>query len=126
MCEGNGEVMENSDWACIINIEKRRDTGQAYLTFKRVKIRYKFKSDLTYFNHPFAEDNGVKLVDDIHLDESLSELTLATDLDGAEIKTRKGSRTAAEREVISDEEAAKFLDFEIVRSKHQVKPGEAA
>ena len=118
--------MENSDWVGIINIEKRRDTGQNYLTFKRVKIRYKFKSDLTYFNHPFAEDNGVRLVDDIHLDESLSELTLATDLDGAEIKNRKGSRTAAERDVISDEEAAKFLDFEIVRSEHQIKPGEAA
>ena len=38
LCEYNGEIIENSDWVCIINVEKKRDTGQYYLTFKRVII----------------------------------------------------------------------------------------
>lgn len=73
--------MENSDFACIINLEEKRDTKQFYLTFKRTKIRYR-PTPLTYFNHPFALENRMRLLDDIHLQQSLSEESLGSDLEG--------------------------------------------
>lgn len=101
---GAWEVQENSDWCCIINVEKKRGTEQYYLTFKRVKIRYRDPNDLGYFNHPFEITNRIKLLDDVHLETSLSEESLATDFDGiADIVASKGKRNAKEREVVEDE-----------------------
>lgn len=102
------EIVENSDVVIIINKEKKRQTGQYYLTFKRVKIRYKDLSDLTYFNHPFDPNNGMKLLDDIHLDHSLSEDSLVSDFDPVELVDKKGKRTAVEREVLEDDELFMF------------------
>lgn len=96
------EVIENSDWVCIINVEQKRGTKQFYLTLKRVKIRYRDPNDLTYFNHPFELGNKMKLLDDIHLDRSLSEISLASDFDAIEMDNRKGKRTATTREVVDD------------------------
>ena len=96
------EVQENSDFVCIINVEKKRATGQYYLTFKRVKIRYKDISDLGYFNHPFAGNNKMRLIDDIYLDECLSEDSLAAEFDGVELLNTKGKRNATEREEIDE------------------------
>ena len=101
-CEHNGEVIENSDWVCIINIEKKRSTGQYYLTFKRVKIRYRDPNDLGYFNHPFEMGNRIRLLDDIHLETSLSEESLSSDFDAVDLGNKKGKRNAVEREVIDD------------------------
>ena len=75
------EIMENSDFACIINLEEKKDTGQFYLTFKRTKIRYR-PTPLVYFNHPFALENRMRLLDDVHLQQSLSEESLGSDLEG--------------------------------------------
>lgn len=75
------EIQENADFACIINLEEKKDTGQFYLTFKRTKIRYK-PTQLTYFNHPFALENRMRLLDDLHLPQSLSEESLGSDLEG--------------------------------------------
>ena len=63
--------MENSDWACIINLEEKKDDKQLYLSFSRVKMRYK-PSKRTMFSHPFNIDNRMMLMDDIGLDNSLS------------------------------------------------------
>lgn len=96
-------MIENADWVCIINVEQKRETGQYYLTFKRVKIRYKDLSDLGYFNHPFQSNNRIQLIDDIDLPQSLSEDSLTSDFDGVDLLNKKGKRNATEREVIEDD-----------------------
>jgi len=102
------EIVENCDWVCIINVEKKRSTGQYYLTFKRVKIRYKNVSDLGYFNHPFEMNNRMRLIDDIYMEKSLSEDSLASDFDGVDLLNKKGKRNATEREEIED---SSLFDF---------------
>ena len=97
------EVIENADCAIILNVEKKRQTGQHYLTFKRVKLRYKDTSDLSYFNHPFNPNNKMQLQDDIYLDHSLSEDSLVSDFDAVNLLNKKGNRNAVEREVIEDD-----------------------
>ena len=96
------EVIENSDWVCIVFVEQKRDTGQYYLTFKRVKIRYKNISDLGYFNHPFDGENRMRLIDDIELGKSISEDSLVSDFDGVDLLNKKGKRQATSREEIDD------------------------
>ena len=103
-----GEVVENADWACIVNVEQKRSTKQFYLTFKRIKIRYREKSNLTYFNHPFAGGGKITLIDDVDMPESLSELSLSSDFDGSDINAVKGSRTATAREVVDNDDIFDF------------------
>lgn len=102
LSEYHGEVIENSDWVCILQLEKKRDTGQYFLTFKRVKIRYKNVSDNGFFHHPFELDNRMKLIDDINLAESLSEESLECNFDAATLPNMKGRQNAKEREDITD------------------------
>ena len=103
------EVVENADWVCIINVEKKRETGQYYLTFKRVKIRYKNISDLGYFNHPFDGENRMRLIDDIELGKSISEDSLVSDFDGVDLLNKKGKRQATERE--REDDSSDLFDF---------------
>ncbi|MDD3172080.1 MAG: DnaB-like helicase C-terminal domain-containing protein [Herbinix sp.] len=97
------EVIENSDFACIINLvsvkqpSKKKtdeDTSQFYLTFKRVKIRYKPMQVSNIFSHPFEFGNRIKLLDDVNLKESLSIINVNNDMSGTERneknKTRRG------------------------------------
>lgn len=100
------EVIENSDWNCIINVEKKRNTGQYYLTFKRVKMRYRDigGDELGYFNHPFEGENRMMLIDDLYLDKSLSEDSLVSDFDGVDLSNKKGNRTAIERDIEPEED----------------------
>jgi len=102
------EVIENTDVAIIINVEKKRQTGQYYLTFKRVKIRYKDLSEISYFNHPFNPNNKMQLEDDLLLDHSLSEDSLVSDFDAVDLLNKKGKRTATERETVADEDVFLF------------------
>lgn len=107
---GAWEVQENSDWCCIINVEQKRSTGQYYLTFKRTKIRYRDPNDLGYFNHPFEISNRIKLIDDIELEEVLSEESLTSDFEGViDINVAKMNRQAKKREVVEDED--NIFDF---------------
>ena len=108
LCEYNGEIIENADWVCIINVEKKRDTGQYYLTFKRVKIRYKDLSDMGYFNHPFEGENRMRLIDDLYLDKSLSEDSLVSDFGGVDLLNKNGKRQATERD---DDSSSDLFDF---------------
>jgi len=111
------EVMENADWTCIINIEKKKGTENYYLTFKRVKIRYRDPNDIGYFNHPFVSGNRMMLIDDVELDKCLSETSLATDFEGVDLTSNKGKRTAIEREVIDDDEDDIFDFKSTINSK---------
>lgn len=64
-------IVENSDFACIINLEEQKSTGQLFLSFNRVKIRY-YRGKRTTFSHPFNVENKMMLLDDIMLDNTLS------------------------------------------------------
>lgn len=92
------DLLENSDWVCILNIEVKRDDGSRWLTMNEIKKRYKTMTDQKYFNHPFAEGSTIMLVDDVNLDRSLSRVSLASDLPGASSDLSfRGSRSAKER-----------------------------
>ena len=102
------DLLENSDWVCVINIEKKRGTEDYYLTFKRTKIRYADLSNgVTYFNHPFADNNKIRLMDDLYLHDSLSEESLASDFIGVTNATgKKGRNNAIDREEVEDNNEA--------------------
>jgi replicative DNA helicase len=106
------EVMENADWACIINVEKKRGAEQQYyLTLKRIKIRYRDPNDLSYFNHPFEMGNKIRLLDDVHLETSLSETSLASDFDAVDLNSKRGKKNATEREIVDDDDSNDLFDF---------------
>ena len=75
------DLIQESDWVCFINIEMQKSTGKWFLTFKRLKIRGK-KDPLAvdYFNHPFVNNNGIRLEPDVNKPEPLSIISLASDL----------------------------------------------
>ena len=105
------EVVENADWACTVNIERDKSSGQNYLSFNRFKIRYRPISEKTFFSHPFDMENEMKLLDDVHLEASLSKQTLSTDFERIELSSKKGKRVATEREVIGGSEPTSLFDF---------------
>ena len=105
------EVQENADWACILNVEQKKSTGQYYLTFKRIKTRYRCPEGLGYFNHPFEMGGKIRLLDDYNLEESLSEDSLKSDFEGVDLNTeKKGKRTATKRDII-DNDDENIFDF---------------
>lgn len=119
------EIMENADWVSIINIEQKRETNQYYLTFKRVKIRYKFDSELSYFNHPFVAENRVRLMDDLGYPEHLSEISLSSDLQGGELVMKKGKRTSSDRTMVDADsnDAVSVFNFKLRSLEKQIIPG---
>lgn len=72
------EIIENSDWVCIINPETKEDTDELYMSFSLIKRRYRSSEDteklrrITYFNQPFRPGNEICLVDDLDRDEALA------------------------------------------------------
>ena len=82
---GAWEIVENSDWTCILNQETKPGTNELYMTFKLVKRRYRsIEADedmrrLQYFSHPYEKENTIRLIDDIDLDKPLSVYSLASD-----------------------------------------------
>ena len=100
------DLVENSDWVCVINIEKKKGSDTYYLTFKRTKIRYADQANgVTYFNHPFADGDKIRLIDDLYLNKSLSEESLASDFVGANnVVGKKGRSNAKERDDLSTKE----------------------
>ena len=80
------EIIENADWSCIINPDKKQGTDEPYLDFKLIKRRYRsFEaseelSRMTYFTHPYDGKSSCRLIDDINLDKSVSCSTLSVDL----------------------------------------------
>jgi len=75
------DLIQESDWVCFINLEMQKSTGKWFLSFKRLKIRGK-KDPLSidYFNHPFVNNNGIRLEPDVNKPEPLSVVSLASDL----------------------------------------------
>jgi hypothetical protein len=78
------EVMENPDMTIGLNLERKRDTGVLYLSFSRLKERYRPSTKLTYFNQPFQRDNEFSLRDDILMAKPLGIISLGSDMEGAD------------------------------------------
>ena len=115
------EIVENCDWICIIFVEKKKSTDQYYLTFKRIKIRYKELTDLGYFNHPFESNNKMRLLDDINLEKSLSEDSLVAEFEGVDLLSKSGKRNAKDRDIVEDDSDSLFDFSKQISSKKQRK-----
>lgn len=73
-----------------------------------------------YFNHPFAKGGRIRLVDDLNLKKSLSELSLASDFEGINLDGKKGKKNAVMREVdkqIMSAAGSDVFDFAKAKSK---------
>lgn len=79
------EVIETSDWAAVLNSEYKPGTDEKYMTINVVKRRRIDMADAdmeryTYLAHPFAKNNGMRLIDDINLGKILSLQSLVSDI----------------------------------------------
>ena len=98
--------IENSDVVIIINPEVKSDSNELFLTFKLLKRRYRSAEEdeklrrLEYFNHPFAHDNGIRLIDDLEMAKPLSLESLSTKFEAVDDK--RGKTNAVERETKED------------------------
>lgn len=102
------DIIEDSDWVCLINPEIQISTGQKFLTFKRLKIRGKSEVSETggnpvdYFNHPFDIEHGIKLQTDVDKDHGVSVMSLATDLESIEEKENEFKELPKKRPSLDD------------------------
>ena len=61
------------------------------------------------------------MIEDIYLEHSLSEDSLATDFEGVDLNIdKKGNRTAVERKIINDTEDNDIFDFAASINKKKV------
>lgn len=86
------EVQWNADMLIGLNLERKKDTNQLYITFVRMKERYKPQSNLTYFNQPFHRENEFMIQNDIMLTKTLGIISLATDMEGVDANGLFNSR----------------------------------
>lgn len=80
------EILETSDFAAALNIEYKPGTDDRFICVNVLKRRRieSSESDMakyTYLAHPFARNNGLRLIDDIHLDKVLSLKSLSSEID---------------------------------------------
>ena len=103
------EVLEVADFLALVNIEYKPGTDDKYLTMNVVKRRRIDQSQAefakyTYLAHPFAKNNGLRLLDDLYLDKVLSLQSLSTDINGITSKEKENAvprlKTLEEREFI--------------------------
>lgn len=83
------DMLENCDWAAILNVEVERRTSIRYLTIKEIKKRYKSTSQIDYFNQPFVEGSTIQLVEDVNFDKPVGKYSLASDLVGINMKAEE-------------------------------------
>ena len=104
-------VIEVADWACVLNIETKNNTDDRYLIMNVVKRRRIDTSagelsKYTYLAHPFQKNNGLKLIDDIHLGKILSLQSLVNDID--DIVSSEKANTVPRNKL----EHQEFVDFD--------------
>ena len=80
------EIAEIADWLGLCNITYKPGTDERYLEINVAKRRRIDAADAefakyTYLAHPFAKNNGLRLIDDINLNKVLSLQSLSTDID---------------------------------------------
>jgi archaellum biogenesis ATPase FlaH len=107
---GRGAISES--WAMLKNLDaaffvhREEDTdGNEYMCFLKIKFRGKsgkFKKKNkkkmfeSYVAHPFDPENGIKLMDDIHLAEPLSRITLDDNMNENVTKKNRSMRERKE------------------------------
>jgi replicative DNA helicase len=80
------EVCETADFVCLCNITYKPGTDDKFMELSVVKRRRIDQSEaefakFTYLAHPFAKNNGLRLIDDMNLDKVLSLQSLVSDID---------------------------------------------
>ena len=83
------EIIETADWSAVLNIEYKPGTDDKYMIINVVKRRRIDNNEAdfaqyTYLAHPFSKKNGLRLIDDYHLDKVLSLRSLVTDIDSVD------------------------------------------
>lgn len=97
------EIVENSDWLCVVNPEVKQDTGELYLTLKLLKRRYRSKENedkmrrLDYFNQPFVPGSEIRLIEDADEVKTVALTSLANTFEGFEDTTKRGPKNAVDR-----------------------------
>lgn len=97
------DLIQESDWVCFVNLEMQKSTGKWFLSFKRTKIRG--KRDMLaadYFNHPFVNNNGIRLEPDVLKPESVSVISLASDLVSIDDSNMETTGSARKRPKVED------------------------
>lgn len=89
------DLIQESDFVCFVNLEMQKSTGKWFVSFKRTKIRgKKDPMAVDYFNHPFVNNNGIRLEPDVNQPEPISIVSLASDLVSIDDQqTDTGART---------------------------------
>lgn len=97
------DLIQESDWVCAINLEMQRSTGKWFLSFKRTKMRGKQDpTAMEYFNHPFVNNNGIRLEPDVNKPEPISVISLASNLVSIDDTTPNIVGSARKRPNVSD------------------------
>jgi hypothetical protein len=97
------DMLENCDWAAILNVEIERSTGIRYLTIKEIKKRYKSLTEVTYMNQPFKEGSTIQLVEDFGKEKSAAKISLASEFVAVNpSQDRRGEKNAKKRDVFDD------------------------
>ena len=110
------EIIENSDWVCVINPEVKADTEELFMVFKLLKRRYRSAEEsetlrrLDYFAHPFTPGNEICLIDDSENDQPLSLESLSTKFVPVEQKKKKNELIPQKQEHDDEDEFDPF-DF---------------
>lgn len=84
------DIIEDSDWVALINLELQKSTQRLFLTIKRLKIRGRqLPFTVDYFNHPFANAKNIRLESDVDKPEPISIISLANDLESISEETNE-------------------------------------
>lgn len=116
------KLMWEADWTCFVYPERQRSTGKLFLSFRRFKIRGKKKDSraMEYFNHPFTNEKEIMLACDVMLEESLSIVSLRSNLENDDINAINAEEVIKKRprlQSLCDEQksrvndALKFIDL---------------
>lgn len=113
---GAWEIIENSDWCCVVNPERKSDTDEKYMTFKLLKRRYRSTEIneklrvLEYFNQPFEKGNEIHILDDLDLPNPLALESLSTKFEA--IDNKRGKTNAIKRENKKETYANETVDYQ--------------
>lgn len=105
------DLIQTSDWVCFVNLEMQKSTGKWYLSFKRTKLRGKPDPlALDYFNHPFVNNNGIRLEPDVTKPEPVSIISLASDLVSIDDRPDAITGSARKRPNVSNAKARNSVE----------------
>ncbi len=114
---GAWEIIENSDWVCVLNQEVKTETLELFMTFKLLKRRYRSSDEnermrkLEYFNQPYEPGNEIRLMDDVELDRPLMIYSMSNQMSSLE-DMKRGKKNAVEREEKMHKNIYQMMEFD--------------